>query len=123
MHNFKELNVWQKARAFSKSIYSLTSDFPKVEQFGVVSQLRRASVSISSNIAEGSGRGSDKDMCRFLDIALGSAFEVESLLYLALDLGYINQDDFDNLNSQVLEIGKMLSSLNQCLVKRQPSNI
>jgi len=123
MHNFKELNVWQKARAFSKSIYSLTSDFPKVEQFGVVSQLRRASVSISSNIAEGSGRGSDKDMCRFLDIALGSAFEVESLLYLALDLGYINQNDFDNLNSQVLEIGKMLSSLNQCLVKRQQSNI
>lgn len=123
MHNFKELNVWQKARAFSKSIYALTSSFPKEEQFGVVSQLRRASISISSNIAEGSGRGSDKDMCRFLDIALGSAFEVESLLYLVLDLGYINQADFDNLNSQVLEIGKMLSSLNQCLVKRQPSNI
>lgn len=123
MHNFKELNVWQKARAFSKSIYALTSTFPKEELFGIVSQLRRASISISSNIAEGSGRGSDKDMCRFLDIALGSAFEVESLLYLALDLGYINQADFDNLNCQILEIGKMLSSLNLGLAKRQQSNI
>lgn len=123
MHNFKELNVWQKSRSFSKSIYSATAGFPKEEQFGIISQLRRASVSISANIAEGAGRSSDRDMCRFLDIALGSAFEVESLLYLSLDLGFLTEDEFKLLNEQVLEIGKMVSSFNQTLVEKQQSSI
>ncbi len=117
MHNFKELLVWQKARIFSKDIYTATLLFPKTEQFGVVSQITRAAVSIASNIAEGSGRSSDKDMCRFLDMALGSTFEVESLLYLSLDLEFISSAEFDRLINQVLEIGKMLSSLHHKIGK------
>ena len=90
MHNFKELKVWQKGRKFVKDIYLLTRNFPQEELFVLTSQMRRAAISIPSNIAEGSGRGSDKDFARFIDIATGSSFELESQLYVASDLEYFS---------------------------------
>jgi four helix bundle protein len=91
LHNFKDLIVWQKARILVKDIYNLVADFPEDEKFEITSQIKRATISISSNIAEGAGRNSDKDFIRFLDIANGSAFELETQLYLSFDLGFINK--------------------------------
>src|SRR5688572_16147355 len=101
MHNFKELKVWQKSRAFVKDVYNVTAKFPADERFGMVSQFRRASFSISLNIAEGSGKYTDADFCRFLDNAFGSAVEVETLIYLAFDLNFI--DEQTQLLSKVVE--------------------
>lgn len=111
MHKFKELKVWQKSRELVKEVYQLTKELPSSEQFGITSQLRRAIVSVPANIAEGAGRNSNKDFCRFLDIANGSSFEVETLLYLCLDLDYISTDTFSYINSKVLEIQRMIYSL------------
>ena len=108
MHNFKELKVWQRARGFVKDVYLITQKFPAEEKFGLISQIRRAAVSIPSNIAEGSGRNSKNDYAHFVDIANGSAFEIETQLYIASDLGYISQQDFDFILSQLQEIEKML---------------
>ena len=108
MHNFKELKVWQKGRKFVKDIYILTRKFPKEELFVLTSQMRRAAISISSNIAEGSGRGSDNDFARFIDIATGSAFELESQLYVACDLEYFSEDELDIYLDKIQEVQKML---------------
>ena len=86
MHRFKELEIWKKSRKFCSEIYSATADFPADEKFGLTNQLRRASVSIPSNIAEGSSRNSQKDFSRFLEIAIGSAYEIETQLIIASDL-------------------------------------
>jgi four helix bundle protein len=91
MHNFKELIVWQKSRTLVKEIYLTTTNLPVNEQFGLSSQMRRAVYSIPSNIAEGAGRGSYKDFARFLDMANGSCFELETQLFLCLDLNYIDE--------------------------------
>src|SRR5947209_5999745 len=85
---FRDLIVWQKSKALARRIYSLTKNFPKEEVFGLTSQIRRAAVSIPANIAEGKGRGTQKDFCHFLVQARGSLFEVEALAELASDLGY-----------------------------------
>ena len=108
MHNFKELKVWQKGRFFVKDIYLLTHDFPKEELFVMTSQMRRAAISIPSNIAEGSGRGTDKDFSRFLDTATGSAFELESLIYTGYDLNYYSEQTLNSYLEKVQEIQKML---------------
>lgn len=108
MHNFKELKVWQKGRKFVKDIYILTRKFPKEELFVLTSQMRRAAISISSNIAEGSGRGSDKDFARFIDIATGSSFELESQIYVACDLEYFSEDELDVYLDKIQEIQRML---------------
>lgn len=91
MHKYKDLIVWQKSRVLVKDIYNLILDFPENERFGLISQIKRAVISNSSNIAEGAGRNSDKDFARFLDIANGSALELESQLYLSADLGFISK--------------------------------
>ena len=78
MHRFKDLEIWKKSRVFCSSIYEITSNFPESEKFGLTNQLRRASVSIPSNIAEGSSRKTNKGFSRFLQIALGSAYEIET---------------------------------------------
>ncbi|WP_417195669.1 four helix bundle protein [Bizionia sp.] len=93
MHRFKDLEVWKKSRLFCVEIYSITSKFPESEKFGLSNQLRRASVSIPSNIAEGSSRHSNKDFTRFLQIAIGSAYEIETKLLIASDLNFINKVD------------------------------
>lgn len=92
-------------------VYQLTSEFPKEEKYGIVSQLRRATVSIPTNIAEGTGRGSNKDFNRFLQIALGSASEVEYLFYLSRDLKFITQEQHLEIEKNIIEIKKMLSGL------------
>ena len=108
MHDFKKLIVWQKSRIFVKDIYILTQKFPAEEKFGLISQIRRAAVSIPSNIAEGAGRNTKNDYAHFVDIANGSACEVETQLYIALDLNYISQQEFEKINSDLQDIEKML---------------
>lgn len=107
--NFKEYPVWQRARELNKDIYSL--NLPYAEKKGLIDQIQRASVSISSNIAEGCGRSSNVEFARFLEIALGSAFEVESQLILCYDLGYITEDVLNDVEPKVTEIQKQLTGL------------
>ena len=108
MHNFKELKIWQKSREFVKEIYRTTASFPSEEKFGLASQMQRASVSIPSNIAEGAGRNSNKEFGRFLNIANGSAFELETQIYLAHDLNYIDSNKLEYLTEKIIEIKKMI---------------
>ena len=108
MHNYKDLIVWQKARVLVKDIYNIIEIFPDDEKFGLNSQIKRASISIVSNIAEGAGRSSDKDFIRFLDIANGSSFEVETQLYLAFDLGFIKEEVLINLLEKITEVQKLI---------------
>lgn len=118
MHNFKELIVWQKSRSLVKDVYKLTQKFPADERFGLAQQIRRASVSVSSNIAEGSGRGTNNDFLHFIDIANGSAFEVETQLYLALDLEYISQTEFEEITSKLLDVEKLIYNFKKSLLKK-----
>ncbi|HEY4724018.1 MAG TPA: four helix bundle protein [Anaerolineae bacterium] len=111
MKNFRELKVWEKAHLLTIDIYRITATFPKEEMYGLTSQIRRASSSIPANIAEGCGRGSDNDFRRFLQIAMGSASELEYHLLLAHDLEYPTQADYDRLSNAVVEIKRMLASL------------
>jgi len=118
MHNFKELIVWQKSRGLVRDIYELTKKFPEDEKFGLTQQIRRAAISIPSNIAEGSGRGTKNDFLHFLDIANGSAFEVETQLYLGFDLGYITQTEIDTVLIKLFEIEKLIYNFRQSLLKK-----
>ena len=97
-HNFENLDVWQRSMNFVTALYKWTRDFPDDEKFGFISQLRRASISFPSNIAEGCGRGSNKQLDQFLDYAIGSSCEVETQLYIAKKLEYYtNAKDFEHL--------------------------
>jgi four helix bundle protein len=111
MQDFRKLQVWTKAHQLTLQVYLETRPFPKTELFGLTSQMRRCSASIGANIAEGCGRGSDSDFGRFLQMALGSANELEYHLLLARDLDFIGKDAHKVLDSEVREIRKMLSSL------------
>lgn len=117
MHKFKDLIVWQKSRELVKDIYLITQGFPADEKFGLTQQIRRASISIVSNIAEGAGRNTNIDFCRFLDIANGSAFEVETQLYLALDLELLDKINFEILNDKLQNIQKLLFNFKKSLLK------
>lgn len=90
MHRFKELEIWKKSRFFCSKIYKVTLSFPNEEKFGLTNQLRKASVSIPSNIAEGSSRKSNKDFARFLEIVIGLAYKTEKQIFILSDLGFIN---------------------------------
>jgi len=111
MEDLKDLRVWQKTYEMTLSIYRKSKTFPSEEMYGLTSQVRRAAVSIGANIAEGCGRRSDTEMRRFLQIARGSANELEYHLQLAKDLRYLSPNDFEDLNEQVLEVQRMLTSL------------
>ncbi len=111
MRDYKELIVWQKSRTLVKNIYDRTKIFPKEEQYGLTNQIRRAVVSIPSNIAEGYNRQSDKEFVRFLSIAKGSAAEVETQIILAQDLEYISAEERDIFLLQISEILHMLGAL------------
>ncbi len=111
MRNHKDLIVWQKSIVLVKEIYEVSSSFPKEEIYGITSQMRRAAVSIPSNIAEGYGRGYEKELIHFLYVALGSASELETQLIICKDIAYLNEEAFDRLNSLNIEIVRMLSSL------------
>ncbi len=116
-HNFKELKVWQNSRQLVKNIYLATAEFPVGEKYGLTSQVRRASISVASNIAEGSGRSSDKDFSRFLNLSLGSAYELETQLILACDLELLSNDLFENISKDLKEVQKMLHGLIKSLNK------
>jgi len=111
MEDFKNLKVWAKAHQMTLVIYQNTRKFPREELYGLASQIRRASASIGANIAEGCGRRSDPEMKRFLQIARGSASELEYHLLLAKDLQYLTAEEFTDLESKVFEIQRMLASL------------
>ena len=96
-------------------VYRKTACFPAAEQYGLTSQLRRAAISVAANIAEGSGRGSDQDFARFLDMAMGSVAETRCHLLLAQDLGYLKPEATDNLSEQAFEINRMLNGLAETL--------
>ena len=115
MEDFKDLVVWTKAHQLTLAVYQRTRTFPKEEMYGLTSQVRRASASIGANIAEGCGRRSDAEMKRFLQIARGSASELEYHLLLAKDLQFLAADEFKVLEQKVLEVQRMLASLVQRL--------
>ena len=109
--SFEDLPAWQDARKFTNKIYNLTNKFPKEELYGLTSQIRRATVSIMSNVAEGFDRRSDKEFSNFLSIARASAAEVQNDLYIALDLNYISQTEFNQLYQEAKKIAKQINGL------------
>jgi four helix bundle protein len=109
MRDFRQLKVWQKAHQLVLGVYKVARQFPKEETYGLSAQIRRASVSIAANIVEGNGRGSDAEMARFLQIALGSACELEYELLLSQDLEYLTAAAYAPLASDVTETKRMLS--------------
>jgi four helix bundle protein len=111
MGDYRRLSVWKRAHGLALGIYRSTASFPDRERYGLVAQLRRAAVSVVSNIAEGSGRQSDKELARFLRIARGSACEVECQLLLSRDLGFLQQDSWTTLDSDCREVSQMLNGL------------
>ncbi len=115
MEDFKNLKVWHKAHRLTLAIYDCTRSFPRDEIYGLTSQIRRASASIGANIAEGCGRRSDPEMRRFIQIARGSASELEYHLMLARDLRFLIQEDFAELQAQIFEVQRMLASFAQTL--------
>jgi four helix bundle protein len=116
MEDFKDLKVWVKAHELTLGVYRRTRSFPKEELYGLTSQLRRASASVGANIAEGCGRRSDGEMKRFLQIARGSASEVEYHLILCKDLELLSIDEFGDLETKVLEVQRMLAAFVQRLL-------
>ena len=115
MHNFKELVVWQKAIELASEIYQMTETFPSVEKYGLISQINRSVVSIPSNIAEGAGRNTNGEFVQFLGIALGSLFELESLLIISEKVGIIQDKELMNLSARIEEISKMIAGLRKSL--------
>lgn len=108
---YKELDVWVKSRALVKEIYILTKDFPKDEMYGLTSQMRRSAVSVPSNIAEGIGRQYKKESIQFFHIARGSLYELETQLYIAADLNYLQLSNLSELILQLEECRKLLGGL------------
>lgn len=118
MRNFRNYEVWKLAISFCKDTYLLTDSFPDSEKYGIVSQIRRAAVSISSNIAEGCSRKSEKDFARFIEIALGSSFEVESLLILCEDLKFFKQEQLIEIKVTLDALQKKLNALYTTLTRK-----
>ena len=118
MRSYEDLVVWQRAMELAKRVYEVQRQLPKEEVYGLGDQIRRAVVSVPSNIAEGFGRGSDTEFKRFLAIARGSLFEVKTQLQLAESLGYLRLDE--EMSSLMDEVGKLLSGLSRALSTRQP---
>ncbi|MCG8581071.1 MAG: four helix bundle protein [Bacteroidales bacterium] len=114
-YNFEKLEVWQLSRKLVRRIYHTTRSFPREEEFGLTSQLRRASVSISSNIAEGSGRSSNKDKARFIEIAFSSLLEVINQLILANDLAFISENDLITYREEINELSNKLNAFHKRL--------
>ena len=114
-HTYQQLRVWQKAREFVKDIYLATEALPGEEKFGLTSQIRRAAVSIPSNIAEGCGFNSDKQVNRFLEMAVSSSCELETQLFLSMDLGYIQSNKVEILQHELIELRRMMIGFRKSL--------
>ena len=115
MKNYRELKIWQRSHIFTVLLYQVTKKFPRDEVFALTSQMRRASVSIPANIAEGCGREGDAELKRFLTIALGSACEVDYYVLLAWELGYLDDSSRQSLAAEIMEIRRMLGTFVQKL--------
>jgi len=109
-HNFKKLHIWKDSMGLIQDTYSVTTKFPDIEKFGLRSQLNRCSVSIASNIAEGSSKRSNKHFILFLEISLGSAFEWETQMIASHQLGYLHEKQFSNLEEKINTIQKKISN-------------
>ena len=115
MHNFKELKVWKMSIELSKLIFETTRTFPSEHKFGLSNQLFRCAVSIPSNIAEGCGRKSDKELKQFVSISLGSSFELETQIIIDKEVNLITNEQFEIINNKIIEIQKMLNGLSKSL--------
>jgi len=109
MHNFRKLDIWLKSMDLVVDIYQLTNIFPNHERFGLLSQTQRSAVSIPTNIAEGSAKSSNKDFARFLEMSIGSSYELETVLIIASRLKYIDSDVFLSIQNKITEIQKMIT--------------
>ena len=116
--HYKELQIWQKGMVLAKLVYQLTKTFPDEEKFGLVSQMRRASVSVPSNIAEGQARQGTREFLQFLSHASGSLAEVETQVLLSVELGFCRQADVVQLNACIAELQKMLAGIRQKLSEK-----
>ena len=115
MKDFRDLKVWEKAHQLTLAVYKSTKRFPRDEVYGLTGQIRRACASIPANVAEGCGRGGDAELARFLQIAMGSASELEYHFLLAHDLGLLDDSVYDELTGEVTEVKRMLTSFLQKL--------
>ena len=116
-YSFERLEVWKKSRLLVKEIYQITGPFPKEEKYGLTNQIRRAIVSVSSNIAEGSTRQTNKDKARFYEIAFGSLIEVLNQLIIATDLEFLSGAELNNIRPHIEEVGRMLNALHKSTQK------
>jgi len=119
IRTFRDLAVWRKSMALVTGVYRRTQSFPQVEMYGLVSQMRRATVSVPSNIAEGFGRHSTSEYVRFLQISISSLFELETQLEIAHNLGYLGHEDYAALENECREVERMLSALIASLRKHK----
>ena len=117
MHNYKNILSWQKSMLLVKEIYTVLNALPTDEKYGLVSQIRRSAISIPSNIAEGSGRGTKKDFKRFLEIAISSSFELETQLLICVDLNYIKANEINLLMKNITEVQRLIYGLINTLKK------
>ena len=115
MKDFRQLKVWEKSHALTLVIYKATEKFPKQELYALTNQIQRVAVSIPANIAEGCGKNTDAELARYFQIAMGSSSELEYLLLLAHDLGYLLDENYLTLNSNLIEVRKMLNGFLQTL--------
>ena len=115
-HNFKNLNIWKLSIRLANDIYSVTEMFPKTEDFGLKSQIRRCAVSIASNIAEGSSRSSNKDFSRFLEISMGSLFELQTQLIISKNRNFIEEEIANDLDIKIVDLQKMISGFQKTLL-------
>lgn len=120
VESFKDLIVWSKGIELVNDIYKVTKNFPKEELYGLTSQIRRAAISISANIAEGWGRGTTKNYIQFLDISKGSLFELDTLIIIANNQDYLNTENCSEIENKINEIGRMLNAL---ITKLENKNI
>ena len=114
---YKKLKVWQKAMQLVIHVYKATKDFPKHEQYGLISQMRRSAISVPSNIAEGHGRNSDKEIVRFLDIARGSIYELDTQIEISRQLHFLDTQEFNIIFNLLDEVSRMLSGLRNSKLK------
>ena len=111
MRNFRKLNIWLNGILLVKKVYKLTKKFPSIEKFGLANQMQRAAVSIPSNIAEGSSRNSEIEFKRFLEISIGSAFELETQVIISFELNYIKKESLDSIVEELNVLQRQLNSL------------
>jgi four helix bundle protein len=122
LFSFEKLNVWRESQVFAREIYTMVNQFPRIEEFGLKQQMKRASASISLNLAEGTGRTKGKEQANFYKYAFSSLLEVASGLYLAKELGYIGQDDVKKLRPRIERIARQLSALRNYTLNDQTNN-